>query len=92
MKKILKRWGTLLLGIGFLKAFDIANGLFIEEKLQFIYKVLCLVAALISFFISIVSDQKLKENRGILYLSYISILIMCVAIVIVVIAGGKYFI
>lgn len=97
MKKILKRWGTILLGFCFIKAFDITDALFVEEKYQFAFKVICLLGALVAFGVSIVTDEKLniksvKEDRWILYSSYISIVVMFVAILIVLVAGAKYFI
>ena len=97
MKNILKRWGIILLGFCFIKIYDMADVIFIEDKFQFVFKVMCLLGALLSFFASIVTDEKIrlksfKENKWIVGSAYISIAIMCVVVIILFLVGWKYFI
>lgn len=92
MKKILKRWGTILLGFCFIKAIDIVDVLFVEENYQFIFRIMCLVGAAISFVVSIVTDENLrfksnKENRWIILFVNLCIVVMSLVIVILLIVG-----
>ena len=94
MKNMIKRCGTILLGFAFLKAFDIFAVIFTEDKTQFIFKVICLVGALLSFFVAIVTDEKLKpellkRNKWIMFSVYLSIVVMCIIIIFAII--GHYF-
>lgn len=87
MKNIIKSWGLILLGFGFLKVFDIFGLILDELKIQLTYKIMCLIAASISFTLSIIENKnsEVKLHKGIIRLFYLMIAIISLIIILAII-------
>ena len=81
MRKEVKGWIAIIVGFIFLGAIDIFDDIIRNINVQIVFNILCIIIALISFSVAIISDKSKFSIKKVLHNRYI-ILSLVLAIII----------